>query len=181
MIFFFILTHSFVLYVYLLGNGLRDLVGYSAQRLEGSHHWFVNSDGTLTWLALSKWFSHGLKPDTTWQVCRILRVDPERVEHFEVRPLHLDGVINHPGLGRCNCLTGENIIGGAAVSLNEGLPASTHPVWIQHPVTIHGKLVLVVALGQIHNGHKVVLTAEVSVSDSPQIQRASMRVHTPSV
>lgn len=45
------------------------------------------------------------------------------------------------------------------VFLNEASRASAHPVGIQHPVTIHGELVLVVALGQIHDGHKVVLTA----------------------
>lgn len=63
---------------------------------------------------------------------------------------------------------------------NQALRACTHPVGIQHPVTVHGELVLVVALGQIHDGHKVVLTAvpEVSVSDSAHVQRASMSSHT---
>ena len=31
----------------------------------------------------------------------------------------------------------------------------THPSWIQGPVPIHTKLVLVLALGQVHDGHEV--------------------------
>lgn len=48
---------------------------------------------------------------------------------------------------------------------------------------VHGELVLVLALGQIHNGHEVVLTAgpEANVRDSAHDQREPTRAHTPSV
>ncbi len=103
---------------------------------------------------------------STWKLCRILWVDSEGVKDLKVSSLHLDDVVNCPGLRRHHSLrererefvqTWANDR-TAEINYKKCQRASSHPGRVQSPLTVHTELVLVLTLRQIHDGHKVFLT-----------------------